>query len=1293
MAMDQATLDLAARELPMLMTPGYRPPPSYVTGLSWLPGLPPFNMATVDAMRRDYQVKLAMAMKVVPVMKPLFAITGDPEVVDFVKSELRSIWTSSITDMTEAMWYTRFGCEMVYKKSDGDVWRFSRMMPYHPRDFKILTKDGEITGLRVVSSSSTANIDTDNFAGQPNGSKNNKAVLFAPKSFVYVHDKKFGSFEGMSELEGAYPSWMEKVREGGAIASRSLWSYKCMFDSGMIIHPEGSYTDPATGQQIPYRDFALKIGEAIRNGSVVAVPGVTDGNGTRLWDWIRPEINSGGDALMNLIDHLDGKINKGSGIPDDVIEQVSGTGSYAGRTIPFIAFLEAGTPTVRNISRELCRQALVPLAQINFGESRGKDWEITEAGVNTAQFLGDAKSARLPGDGDGDGIPNEAQQKQQQQMSLARIKTLSDEVGLQGPERHRFTQYSMSQIYAKSSVTFEVAEPRRVLRAKTIQMSTEQPRDDIGRWTAGHSAHGKKLPRNRDKLSHHQAIPLVNAMGFHVDSHQMDADGNRVFSIQNKHGEKKRITHEELIDLAYSKPSGESQIAPKVKSSHVLEAMQKVEPGAHRGALVSTRDLRKQFSDLSKEDFDAKIVRMAQKGKLTLHHHDFASSLSPDQRDELVSYPVPDGHWWGHKGRAYVVGVATRGDDTHQMSQSAPESSGRWITIGGHNGSGDKGGARICIGRNGKILKGPAGLKGENIKSLGDKDATSARQARAAHAKALGKSGRDLTEHEARKLGSKAHIEAHGHAKESARQAGVSTHDVLQNMPEAHKFRLEQHGLRESAKTRAREMAGMNAGVLARIENSHRDHSSVPGFDTAARTVAIEHPELGLDPNSTDTPAAVWELIREGKAELPRLHDRETAQQAAEWVGQAKKHHKVTTDHDTADDTSFDFGFGADHEGPDQETPTWESDSGTHNIDLPHNPSKLSIQTAQQALNQMGFEIGLSHHDLQAKKTVYDVKNRAGQIRKLNTDEIKKLVYSAYKDEIGPGQGEFHDFSQASDAVKNEPRDSDGKWTTGGGSSVKSGESKPNGDQPQAELKTVGNGYPSVTYQGKPILEHFTPEQAESIESEFSDVDEVVASLALGGNYSESDLDSLPEDVKTSLIAMGTALRQKLEHVPTGEEFKESAPGTYFRLHRGPITPDQLHDNHQSRLWVDDGNEASTRKGLSTTASIDDLLDYFTGQQGNSLGRGAFFQDAHIVELKGKPSDDEAYEGHVGETLIHPTEIVKQAALDKTDFMSRLVKRTREKRPGEDGIITYDAANDKVVRIRMDGGKIAYSDY
>lgn len=1296
--MDQASLQLASREINLLMTPGYRPPPSYVTGMPWLPGLPRFTMDVVDAMRRDYQVKLAMAMKVVPVMKPLFAITGDPDVVDFVKSELRSIWTSSITDITEGMWYTRFGCEMVYKRADDDVIRFARMAPYHPRDFRILTKDGEIVGLRVTSSANTADPDgmdiTSNLPS-PSGDRS-RAIIFAPKCFVYVHDKKFGGFEGMSELEGAYPPWLEKVREGGANASRSLWAYKCVFDSGMLIYPDGYYTDPVTLQQIPNRDFAMKVLEAMRNGSTVAIPGTVDINGNPLWHLERPVINEGGSALLELIDHYDGKINKGSGIPDDVIEQVSGTGSYAGRTIPFIAFLEAGTPTVRNISRELCRQCLVPLAQINFGESRGKDWEITEAGVNTKEFLGDsgagANRAQVPGDGDGDGIPNEDQNKLPVQMSLARIKQAADALGLEGNDRTRFTQGALASVYAESSVTFQNAPPRKVLRSKVIQMSVaDQPRDELGRWTSGHPAFKGKLPRDREKLHPIDASQAVNSMGFHVGLQHKDPDtGRMVYKVLNSRGEVKHLNVDELRNLAYSTPAADDSVS----ADDIIDAMHKLEPGAWRGALVGARDLRKAIGDkLTKDAFDAKILEMSKSGDIVLHRHDYASSLSQGERDELVSYPADDDERMAYRGRIYVIGMAMRprqmslGDEvvnmgqgrfawdeekhprdhgkfsskpgasgianepfslkrekssqfspknaasqaqdlfgenklthsptddavkpqveslpgqkifdddgdiygphhvtktpafkawfgdwesdpenaskvvdstgqpkktggtgikevfhgtmadfevfdktlngknasmvgegfyfsenkaiadsfakaytvqngrpvprrgkvisaylairkpfnfdqaaskddvgqwanaanelygdkfqradflekcnkslqyseksgkpitnydlwrhaadscwqgtkdvnkipqqlgydglTHQsrdergapwwqgstepphgrvwiafeptqikatsnsgtfdpsnpniqMSQST-EPSGRWITIGGHEGPPDgkrHGGVAVLIGRNGKILKGPAGLKGDNIKSLGDSESRDARQARQAHAKAMGKSGRDLSDQEARQLGSKAHIEAHSHAKQFARQAGVSTHDVLQNMPEAHKYRLEQHGAREAAKTRARTLTGLNAGNLAKFENTYKDYSKVPGFDTAARTIAMEHPELGLDPDDDATAPAVWELIREGKVAEPRLHDPETAQQAAEWVAQAKLHHKVPTDHDDAEDTSFDFGFGG--------------------------------------------------------------------------------------NELGEGENPFHDFSltseQRAQAVKSEPRDSEGRWTTG----------------------------------------------------------------------------------------------------------------------------------------------------------------------------------------------------------------------------------------------------------------------
>jgi hypothetical protein len=53
---------------------------------------------------------------------------------------------------------------------------------------------------------------------------------------------------------------------------------------------------------------------------------------------------------------------------------------------------------------------------------------------------------------------------------------------------------------------------------------------------------------------------------------------------------------------------------------------------------------------LEKQLFDRAVLELARQGRLSLHRHDFPSSLSPAERDELVT----DG------AGAYYVGMALR---------------------------------------------------------------------------------------------------------------------------------------------------------------------------------------------------------------------------------------------------------------------------------------------------------------------------------------------------------------------------------------------------------------------------------------------------------------------------------------------------------------------------------------------------------------------------------------------------------------------------------------------------------
>lgn len=86
----------------------------------------------------------------------------------------------------------------------------------------------------------------------------------------------------------------------------------------------------------------------------------------------------------------------------------------------------------------------------------------------------------------------------------------------------------------------------------------------------------------------------------------------------------------------------------------LVALMRRIEPGADNGALVAARELRRA-AKIDKSLFDREVLSLAQLGRLMLHRHDFASGLSPAERDELVS----DG------AGTYYVGMALRRESVH----------------------------------------------------------------------------------------------------------------------------------------------------------------------------------------------------------------------------------------------------------------------------------------------------------------------------------------------------------------------------------------------------------------------------------------------------------------------------------------------------------------------------------------------------------------------------------------------------------------------------------------------------
>lgn len=141
-----------------------------------------------------------------------------------------------------------------------------------------------------------------------------------------------------------------------------------------------------------------------------------------------------------------------------------------------------------------------------------------------------------------------------------------------------------------------------------------------------------------------------------------------------------------------------------------------------------------------------------------------------------------------------------------------------------------------------------------------------------------------------------------------AREVKRSPATVERTLRDALAFHTQSIAEREAAKAHARKVTGLNAGNLAKFENSLRDHSTAFNWDRKARAVAMEVPELGLDPDGHDTPAKVWDLIREGKARRPSANDPEVISTAREWLSKPRR--PKTTPADFPADNGFDVVFG-----------------------------------------------------------------------------------------------------------------------------------------------------------------------------------------------------------------------------------------------------------------------------------------------------------------------------------------------------------------------------------------------
>ena len=60
---------------------------------------------------------------------------------------------------------------------------------------------------------------------------------------------------------------------------------------------------------------------------------------------------------------------------------------------------------------------------------------------------------------------------------------------------------------------------------------------------------------------------------------------------------------------------------------------------------------------------------------------------------------------------------------------------------------------------------------------------------------------------------------------------------------------------------------------------------------------------------------------------------------------------------------------------------------------LPKNQKKVSISQAATALSKKGFKMSPVGFDMVQKKAIYDLRDAGGNVRRVTSDEIKRMIY------------------------------------------------------------------------------------------------------------------------------------------------------------------------------------------------------------------------------------------------------------------------------------------------------------
>lgn len=368
-----------------------------------------WNPNYVEAMLCDSQVALGTMMLCAPLCMGDVEIKADSKVEAYLKEQVETLQGHFAQLLPYVAWGWQ-GFEILHRAENG-ILSVGGVKDFHPLDVRPMTREGQLAGVKVTNVPDKDGSSVILRMDHPGKAADGLWLAFQPR---------YGSLFGISAFRPAFWPWLDKVGRDGAQEIIRQWYYKNAYRGYLVRFPLDEYQD-AAGTMRSAKDIAQAMVESLKAGGMPALPSTRDANGQLLWDLENPEMGDNAQGMLDYEAHLNKHIMRGLGLPDDVMEQPDGGGTYGGRRIGWEAFLTHMQQHWGYLVRTMDSQLFRNFVKLNF--EKGSDYKIKAAslldterkdasgqGGGEAAGLGQSMAGGMPGGGDsagpgGAGVP------------------------------------------------------------------------------------------------------------------------------------------------------------------------------------------------------------------------------------------------------------------------------------------------------------------------------------------------------------------------------------------------------------------------------------------------------------------------------------------------------------------------------------------------------------------------------------------------------------------------------------------------------------------------------------------------------------------------------------------------------------------------------------------------------------------------------------------------------------------------------------------------------------------------